>query len=115
MFQQVLQTDLQPLLQKYPKEFGNYLNNVWIITKKNQLGTKLHRKITHKLFDLLKEKLYFLKLSKSQFEVQEMDLLGWKVGNGEIRIDLDKTAGLRDWPIVLKDLKQLRTTLGITG
>ena len=114
-FQRVLQTDLQPLLQKYPKEFGNYLDDVWIVTKKNQQGTELHRKITHELFDLLEEKSYFLKLSKSQFEVQEMDLLGWKVGNGEIRIDPDKIAGLQDWPTVLKDLKQLRTTLGITG
>jgi len=115
MFQWVLQTDLQPLLQKYPKEFGNYLDDIWIVMKKNQQGTELHQKIMHKLFDLLEEKSYFLKLSKSQFEVQEMDLLGWKVGNGEIRIDPDKIAGLQDWPTVLKDLKQLRTTLGITG
>jgi len=115
MFQQVLQTDLQPLLQKYTKEFGNYLDNVWIVTKKNQLGTKLHRKITHKLFNLLEEKSYFLKLSKLQFEVQEIDLLGWKVRNSKIRIDPDKIAGLQDWPTILKDLKQLCTTLGITG
>ena len=94
MFQWVLQTDLQPLLQKYPKEFGNYLDDVWIVTKKNQQGTELHQKITHKLFDLLEEKSYFLKLSKLQFQVQEMDLLGWKVRNGEIRIDPDKIAGL---------------------
>ena len=71
MFQQVLQTDLQPLLQKYPKEFGNYLDDVWIVTWKDQQGTEQHRKITHELFKLLEQKSYFLKLSKSQFEVSE--------------------------------------------
>ena len=114
-FQRFLQTDLQLLLQKYPKEFGNYLDDIWIVTQKDQQGTEQHRKITHELFELLEQKSYFLKLSKSQFEVLEMDLLGWKVGNGEIRVDPDKIAGMKEWPRVLKNLKQLCTTLGITG
>ena len=92
-----------------------YLDDIWIVTRKDQQGTEQHRKITHELFELLEQKSYFLKLSKSQFEVLEMDLLGWKVGNGEIRIDPDKIAGMKEWPHVLKNLKQLRTTLGITG
>ena len=44
-----------------------------------------------------------------------MDLLGWKVRNGEIRVDPDKIARMKEWPRILKNLKQLHTTLGITG
>ena len=58
----------------------------------------LHKKITHELLKLLEEKSYYLKLSKSQFEVESMDLLGWYVGNREIRIDPDKVAGIKEWP-----------------
>jgi hypothetical protein len=47
-------------------------------------GHALHRQITHKLLQLLEENSYFLKLSKSMFEVESMNLLGWQVGNGEI-------------------------------
>jgi len=44
-----------------------------------------------------------------------MDLLGWQVKNGEIRIDPDKIAGLKDWPCELKNIKQVRSILGILG
>ena len=64
----------------------------------DQKGRILHRKIVHELLELLEEKSYYLKLSKTQFEVESMDLLGWHVGNGEIRIDPDKVAGIKEWP-----------------
>ena len=44
-----------------------------------------------------------------------MDLLGWRVKNGEIQIDPDKIAGLKDWPHKLKNVKQVRSVLGILG
>ena len=49
------------------------------------------------------------------FEAKDMDLLGWRVGNGEIRIDPDKIAGLREWPRKLKTVKEVRQALGILG
>ena len=114
-FQRVIHQDLQPILQKYPQEVGNYLDDIWIVTKKDEKGRAQHKKITHKLLELLEEKSYFLKLSKSQFETEDMDLLGWRVKNGEIRIDPDKIAGLKDWPCKLKNIKQVCSVLGILG
>ena len=44
-----------------------------------------------------------------------MEILGWQVGAGGIRIDPSKIAGIREWPRQLKDVKQVRSTLGILG
>jgi Reverse transcriptase (RNA-dependent DNA polymerase) len=115
VFQRAMQRDLRTLLQRYPKEFGNYLDDVWIVTKDNEEGIKLHRKISKELFTTLKAKSYFLKLSKSIFEAKEMDLLGWRVSNGEVRINPDKIAGLREWPHQLKNVHKVRSTMGILG
>ena len=41
-FQQIIHQDLQPILQKYPKNFGNYLDDTWIITRKTPEGRALH-------------------------------------------------------------------------
>ena len=59
MFQRIIHQDLRPILQKYPKNFGNYLDDTWIVTWKNPEGTALHRRITHELFDLIEKKSYF--------------------------------------------------------
>ena len=83
-FQRIIHQDLRPILQKYPRAFGNYLDDTWIVTRKTPEGRALHRRITHELFDLLESKSYFLKLGKCQFKQESIDLLGWTVGNGEI-------------------------------
>ena len=97
-FQRVIHQDLRPILQKYPWNVGNYLDDIWVMTGQDQKGRELHKKIVHELLELLEEKSYYLKLSKTQFEVESMDLLGWRVGNGEIRIDPDKVADKRMAP-----------------
>src|SRR5712691_9946752 len=112
-FQRIMQRDLQPLLQKYPKNFGNYLDDCWVGTRKNSEERALHRKITHEFLKILEEESYFLKLSKCQFEVEDMELLGWRVGNGEVRIDPGKIAGLKEWPRELKNKKAVQKTMGI--
>ena len=114
-FQRVITKDLRPILQKYPQNVGNYLDDVWVVTKKDQKGQELHRQINHELLELFERESYFLKASKTQFETEDMDLLGWQVGNGEIRIDPDKVAGLREWPRKLKTVKEVRQALGILG
>ena len=114
-FQRVIAKDLRPILQKYPQNIGNYLDDVWVVTKKDQEGRKLHKQINHELLELLEKESYFLKASKAKFEAEDMDLLGWRVGNGEIRIDPDKVVGLREWPRKLKTIKEVRQALGILG
>src|SRR6266581_2799214 len=112
-FQRIIYKDLEPILQKYSQNFGNYLDNTWVVTKKDTEGRALHKLITHELLDLLEDKSYFLKLSKCQFEVEKMDLLGWQVSNGEIRIDPSKIAILKEWPRELKNKKAVQKTMGI--
>ena len=110
-----MQRDLKPLLQKYPQQFGNYLDDIWIITEDTPEEEELHRKITEELFKILKEKSYFLKLSKSVFEATTIDLLGWRVGDGAVRIDPDKIVGLTKWPTELKSEHEVRSTMGLIG
>ena len=78
-------------------------------------GTALHQKITHKFLNQMERKSYFLKISKTKFEELQMEILGWQVGVGGIRIDPSKVAGIRDWPHQLKDVKQVHSTLGVLG
>ena len=49
-FQRVVHQDLEPLLQKYPREFGNYLDNTWIVMNDDQKGIERHRQITWEHF-----------------------------------------------------------------
>ena len=106
---------LWPLLQKYPRELENYLDDLWIVTKKDTAGQKLHEQITHEVLQLLEEKSYFHKLSKSEFRVETMNLLGWQVGNREIWIDPEKISGIKNWPRTLKSKKDVQIVLGILG
>ena len=41
-FQCAMQRDLRELLQKHPKEFGNYLDDIWIVTNDDQKEVELH-------------------------------------------------------------------------
>jgi len=45
MFQRVIHQDLQPILQKYPQEVGNYLDEIWIVMKKDKEGRIQHKEI----------------------------------------------------------------------
>ena len=63
----------------------------------------------------MEKKSYFLKVSKTKFEEPQMEILGWQVGVGGIRIDSSKIAGIKEWPRQLKDVKQVRSTLGVLG
>ena len=63
----------------------------------------------------MERKSYFLKISKTKFEEPQMEILGWQVGAGGIHIDPSKVAGIQDWPHRLKDVKQVRSTLGVLG
>ena len=54
-------------------------------------------------------------MSKTKFEEPQMEILGWQVGAGGIRIDPSKIAGIKEWPRQLKDVKQVWSTLGVLG
>ena len=114
-FQQMMHRDFHELLQRYPENLGNYMDDWWIATENTPQGLALYRKIAHEFLDQMKRKLYSLKVSKTKFEEPQMEILGWQVGAGGIRIDPSKIAGIKEWPRRLKDVKQVRSTLGMLG
>ena len=63
----------------------------------------------------MEKKSYFLKVLKTKFEEPQMEILEWQVGAGGICIDSSKIAGIKKWPRQLKDIKQVRSTLGVLG
>src|SRR6201990_193298 len=114
-FQRTMHRDFRELLQRYPENLGNYMDDWWIATDSTPQGQELHKKIVHEFLDLMEEKSYFLKASKTQFEKPQMEILGWQVGGDGIRIDPSKVAGIAQWPRQLKNVKQVRSTLGVLG
>ena len=44
-----------------------------------------------------------------------MEFLGFRVGNGTVRIDPSKIGGIADWPRILKSVKEVRQILGVLG
>jgi hypothetical protein len=67
-FQRVMHQDFRPLLQKYPENLGNYMDDWWVATNDTEEGRALHCQIIHEFLDCMEEKSYFLKVSKTQFE-----------------------------------------------
>jgi len=114
-FQRIMHKDFQGLLQKYPDEVGNYMDDWWIATTSDDEGRKRHRTITHEFLDEMERHSYFLKPSKCQFETDSIKILGWIVGGGCVRPDPIKIAGLNQWPRTLKTVKQVRQILGLLG
>jgi hypothetical protein len=103
------------LLQKYPENVGNYMDDWWIATASDKEGRCLHTQIIHEFLDLMEEKSYFLKLKKCQFKKDSMEILGWLVGGGKIQIDLAKVKGISKWPRELKSKEEVRHMLGVLG
>jgi len=81
-FQRTMHRDFRPLLQKYPENLGNYMDDWWIATANDEEGRQLHKQIVHNFPDKMEECSYFLKPKKCQFEKDEMEILGWLVGGG---------------------------------
>jgi len=63
-------------------------------------------------FDILEKSSLYLKPAKCEFFQTEVDYLGIHVKNGELMIDPAKIAGIKDWPTMLKNVKEVRSTLG---
>jgi len=84
------------------------------------LGTLLkekaiHIEIIHFFFNLLKKHGLHLKLSKSVFLQPQMDFLGIRISKEGATIDPTKVAGLREYPMELKDLRQVQGFLGVAS
>ena len=84
------------------------------------LGTRpgeehLHPKLVHDFLDWCEEHSYHLKPSKCVFMKPEIDFLGMHIGNGQVTIDPSKVSGISEWPRTLKNVREVRSTLGVLG
>jgi hypothetical protein len=114
-FQRTMHRDFTDLLQQYPQELGNYMDDWWIATTSDKEGRKRHEQIVHAFLDHMEECSYFLKPSKCVFEQDSINILGWIVGQGQVRIDPAKMKGLSEWPRELKTVHDIRQILGLLG
>ena len=104
---------ITPLYKKYPGRFRHYMDNILIATKDGE--DKLHEQICHELFELFKKESLFLKPSKCEFEKDEVDFLGVRLGHGVATVNPSKLEGITKWPRILKNVKEVRSTLGVLG
>ena len=114
-FQRTMHRDFRSLLQKYPENLGNYMDDWWVATANDEEGKRLHKQIVHEFLDKMEECSYFLKPKKCQFEKEEMEILGWLVGGGRVCIDPAKVQGISEWPRTLHLVEEVRKTLGVLG
>jgi len=84
-----------------------------IFTHEGELD--LHREITTKFFDILRQHRLFLKPSKCTFEVPEIDFLGLRLTRNGITIAPDKISTIMEWPRTPQNLKELHKVLGVLG
>ena len=87
-------------------------NNILIATDDNEV---LHEQIIHEVLNLIDQENFFLKLKKCLFHQQSIDYLGIQIEVGCIRIDPTKIDKLAKWKEELKDMHEVRSTLGCFG
>jgi hypothetical protein len=103
---------LRPLKNKYPGMVRAYMDDILISTLPD---LELHRRIVHDVLDALEQASFFLQVAKCIFEATKIEYLGLLVDGEMLRIDPIKLKGIQDWPTKLKNLKEVRQFLGVTG
>ena len=103
----------QPLWDRYPGQFENYMDNCSIATREGE--GELHWQITQEFFDILQENHLSLQPQKCLFEAEEMDFLGMQLNQDGITIDPGKLKGLMDWPRTLKNIKEVQKVFRVLG
>ena len=120
-FQQFMNSILKELYKHFEKKgileiqciLQNYMGDCGIGTLLKDC--KLHIEIIHFLFDLLAQHGLHLKLSKSVFLQPQMDFLGVCISKEGATINPAKVAGLREYPCILKDKRQVHGFLGVAS
>jgi len=84
-----------------------YINDILIFSKEKEDLQKLTLRVLKKLQD----KDLFVNLDKCTFEAKEVDYLGMIISENQIKLDLAKLEGIRNWPTPTT-VKQVRSFLG---
>ena len=111
------QTNAPPMFQRYMNETFSQMvgeRKVVIFMDDVIIHGKTHEELTARVSEFLqkcKDEDLHLKISKSTFETQEVDFLGYKVRYGQYSPCPMKTAAIRDWPTPT-NLKELCSFIG---
>jgi len=108
-FARTMSCILCPLMDRHPKELFVYMDDVLIATEED---LPRHREIVHAFLEICEDESYFLKASKCIFEQNKISYLGIVIDGSQIKIDLKKVKGIKDWPREIKTLKGARSVLG---
>jgi len=92
----------------------SYMDNFLIGSPNTKQGWRDHSLCTHGLLTRMALKKYYLRPAKCIWMQLTMDLLGMKIEEGRtMHIDPAKLDGIRKWPRVLKDKKDVQRTMGV--
>jgi hypothetical protein len=111
--QQFMNHIFQPLRDRYPRHFKNYMDDCSVVTREEEL--ELYRQITKEFFKILHKNHLFLQPQKCLIEAEEMDFLGMRLNCHGITIDPTKIKGLTEWPRELRNVKEICKVLGVLG
>jgi len=84
-----------------------YIDDILIFSKEKEDLQKLTLRVLKKLQD----NDLFVNTDKCTFEAKEVDYLGMIISENQIKMDLAKLEGIRDWPTPTT-VKQVRSFLG---
>ena len=111
-FCHTMQRMLRDWLNKYPKETGNYINDMIVATNGD---LPRHQQIVGELLSIFQQNSYFLRPAKCEFEVAKIECLGLVVDGDTLSVDPKKADGLHNWPRTLSTVKEVRSVLGVLG
>jgi hypothetical protein len=105
-FQRFMNAILEPWYQKWGCKHGKYyMDDIRIGMLLVDIA--IHIEMVHDLFHILAAHGLHLKLSKSVFLQPQIDFLGVQISKNSVTVDPAKVAGLREYPRILHNLKQV--------
>jgi hypothetical protein len=111
-FQRLMNTVLQDFLDRCVVV---YLDDILIYSK----SRKQHLQDVRKVFEALEKAGLFVQASKCEFGITECEFLGHIVTADGVKVDPDKIAVIKDWPVPsgsLEDIKdEVRSFLGLAN
>jgi hypothetical protein len=111
-FQRAMDRIFAKIKNRYPGCIFVYMDDILIATNNDE---ELHEQIVHEVLELLEEEDFHLKLNKCLFHQQSIDYLGIRIEGGKVRIDPTKMDGLANWKEELRNVHEVRSTLGVFG
>lgn len=109
-FQKLMNKVMRPVKAKFRENIQIYMDDI-IITTKNDLT--YHREVVRTVLLAMRNASLFLKPKKCKFEKQVVEYLGLLLDGDTIKPDPSKVERMHSWPITLKTVKDVCSTLGV--